>query len=278
MLTRLLLLFAVIALPAPLAAQEATDPAADAWCPRGERDLPRGPDWLCYGRFNDDYSFAFVYPKAVEKVPELDAQIRTEAGLAEAWIAARVAEARAEGREVPRLSYEGGWQVDAVLPEIAAASGAISHYTGGAHGGIEYRTILFDRRAGSRIALADIFAPGFFGTRLLGERLYGERAVQRAFCRALTAQVRERRDDPAADVRCPAIEAQPVTLVCGPSGRIEMLRALLNPYVVGSWAEGPYEVDVPIDAAMMSVIKPRLRPAFGLALEERPRVPARPCR
>jgi len=37
-------------------------------------------------------------------------------------------------------------------------------------------------------------------------------------------------------------------------------------------------VDVPVDAAMMSVIKRRLRPAFGLAQESRPRSPARPCR
>lgn len=274
MLKRLLFVLAVHGLAAPLAAQEAADP----YCPAYDRELPSGPDWLCYGRVSDDYVFAFAYPKAVERVPALDAEVRREAVLAEAWIADQARQAQAEGRETPRMTYEALWQVDAILPEIAAASASISHYTGGAHGGLEYRTILLDRRSGSRIEIADIFSPGFFGTRLLGHRLWGERAVQRAFCRALAAAVRSRRDDAAADLHCPPIEEQPVTLLCGPGGRIEALRALLNPYVAGSWAEGPYEVDVPIDAAMMSVIKPRLRPAFGLALEERPRVPARPCR
>jgi hypothetical protein len=269
---------AALALAAPLAAGQAADPPPDPYCPAGDRDLPRGPDWLCYGRLNEDYSFAFVYPKAVERVPELDAAVRTEAGAAEEWIAARAAEARAQGRELPRPSYQAAWQIDAVLPELAAASGAISHHRGGAHGGIEYKTILLDRRRGRAIELEDVFDPGFFEADLLGYRLWGIRAVQAVFCRALTAEARARRGDPAAAIRCPAVEDQPITFMCGDGGRIDRLRVLLNRYAAGAWAEGPYEIDVPVDAAMMSAIRRRFRPAFGLSLESRPRSPVRPCR
>jgi hypothetical protein len=278
MLIRFLALVAAFAFTAPLAAAAAADRAPDPYCPRGDRDLPLGPDWLCYGRLNDDYSFAFVYPKAVERVPELDAAVRTEAGVAEDWIAKRADEARAQGREVPRLSYEAAWQVDAILPELAAASGSISHYSGGAHGGIEYKTILIDRERGRAIEIEDVFDPGFFEPDLLGYRLWGIRAVQAAFCRELTGAARERRGAPAAEISCPAVEDQPITFMCGDGGRIDRLRVLLNPMVAGSRAEGPYEIDVPVDAAMMSAIRRRFRPAFGLSLESRPRSPARPCR
>lgn len=279
---RFLPLLAALAFAAPLAAAGPADPAPDSapdpYCPRGGRDLPRGPDWLCYGRLNADYSFAFVYPKAVERVPELDAAVRTEAGVAEEWIAKQAAAARDEGREVPRLSYEAAWQIDAILPELAAASGSISHTSGGGHGAIEYKTILIDRERGRAIEIEDVFDPGFFEPDLLGYRLWGIRAVQAAFCRELTRAARERRGDPAAEVRCPAVEHQPITFMCGESGRIDRLRVLLGPMVAGSWAEGPYEIDVPVDAAMMSAIRRRFRPAFGLSLESRPRSPLRPCR
>lgn len=278
MLIRFLVALALLASCAPLLAQEGGDPPPDPYCPRGDRDLPRGPDWLCYGRLKEDYSFAFVYPKAVEREPALDAAVRTEAGAAEAWIAARASEARGEGGGTRRLSYEAAWRIDAILPELAAASGAISHDIGGAHGGIEYRTILIDRERGRPIALQDVFDPGFFEPDLLGYRLWGIRAVQAVFCRTLTQEVRARRDDPAAKVGCPAVEDQPITFLCGDGGRIDRLRALLGPEVAGSRAEGPYEIDIPVDAAMMSAIRRRFRPAFGLSLEERPRVPAQPCR
>ena len=269
---------AALGLAVPLAAQEAADPPLDRYCPAVERQLPRGPDWLCYGTLNEDYSFAFAYPKAVERVPALDASIRREAEAAETWIVEQVRESRDESRTTPPMRYEAAWQIDALLPEVAAASAAISHYTGGAHGGIEYLTVLVDARAGRRIGLGDLFEPGLFESRDLGDRIEGMRAVQRVFCRALTAAVRARRDDPAAEARCPAVERQPVTFLCGENGRIDRFRALLNPTVVGSRAEEPYEIDIPIDARMMAGMHRRYRPAFGLAGEERARIPSRPCR
>jgi hypothetical protein len=287
MSTRLLLSIIALFLAAPLAAQGKPDPAvpeaaeapeaADAWCPRGDRDLPRGPEWNCYGRLNRDYSFTFVYPKSVERDPVLDGAVRTEAGRAESWILAQVVTAVLDERESSRMSYEAGWTVDAMLPEIAAASGTISHYTGGAHGGMDYKTILIDRREGREIQLSDLFDLGDFETTAFGYRPWGMRSVQAAMCAALTAEARERRSDPSAAIECPAVERVPIALLCGANGRIDTMRALLNPYVVGAWAEGPYEVDFPIDAAMIAAMKRRFRPAFGLRDETAARIPARPC-
>ncbi|HYI63385.1 MAG TPA: hypothetical protein VEW71_00715 [Allosphingosinicella sp.] len=281
MFKRVLLLIAA-AMAGPLAAQAPADPPLDPACPQADLNVPRGPGIVCLGRLEEGFAFSVIYPKSVEQSPALAEALRAEwaAALARMEGAARdrQAERAADAREPHRLSYEAGWRIDADLPEIVAASGTISHYGGGAHGGIEYRVILIDRQRGRAIELPDLFQPGIFEPDLLGYRLWGIRAVQAAFCRALTGQVRARRDDPGAQLRCPPIEDQPVALLCGAGGRIDRMRALLNPYVVGSWAEGPYEVEFPIDAAMMASIKRRLRPAFGLTQETRPRSPARPCR
>jgi len=275
---RLTFFIAALCLATPLAARQAAEPPLDPACPAAGHPLPRGPDWLCLGTLNEDYSFASVYPKSVERVPALDAAVRAEAARGAAWIAAEAQRSRAERRMMAPMRYEARWQVDAILPEVAAASAAIGHHVGGAHGGIEYKTILIDPRRGRRLVLADLFRPGFLESRTLGDRIHGVWAVQDAFCRALTAEVRDRRDDPAAAVACPNVEEQPVTLVCGGNGRIDRMRTLLNPYVIGSWAEGPYEIEFPIDAMIMDGMKRRYRSAFGLARESRPRSPLRPCR
>jgi len=261
----LLALLALVALSGPLPAQDPPGDVTDPACPA---------DTICIARRDAHYSFSFRYPRAAAQIPALEALLQAEAATGEAWLGAHSQPAG----EAPPFSYEAGWRIDAQLPELVAASAAIGHHTGGAHGGIEYRAILIDPRRGRRLVLADLFRPGFLESRTLGDRIHGVWAVQDAFCRALTAEVRDRRDDPAAAVACPNIEEQPVTLLCGANGRIDRMRALLNAYVVGSWAEGPYKIEFPIDAMIMDGMKRRYRSAFGLARESRPRSPLRPCR
>lgn len=277
MLDRLLFL-AALAFPAPPSAQDARRPAQDPNCPREGSDRPTGPEWACNGRLTPAYAFAFVYPASAAQVPALKAELRAQALRDEFRLAAEadaLAGRRAPGGPaIPRLRYDAEWRVDAVTPELAAASAEIATHAGGAHGGIEYRAILVDRRDDRPIRLVDLFEPNLFEHSLLGQRLRGMRAVQAAFCRALTALVRERGGEPA-EVRCPGIEDQPVTFLCGPRGRIEAMRAMLSPSVAGSWADSSYKVDFPVDARMVGNMYRRYRVAFGLPHERRGR--PRPC-
>lgn len=271
-----LLPLAALFLAAPLAAQ---DPPLDPRCPQGDLAGTRGPGSVCIGRLTDDYAFSVVYPREAAANPRLDALLRDEALRAEVRFEATVAEFRdQEGRGAGRLSYEQVWHVDALLPELIALSSTTGVYTGGAHGGIQYRTILFDRRRNRQIALADVFTVGAFEYDFLGARPVGEGAMRRSFCRALRADVRERRANPAERIECPDIRQLPITLICGPNNRIEAMRALVAPYIVGAWAEGPYEVDFPIDALMMAAVRRHFRPAFAVPGENRPRRLAEPCR
>lgn len=268
-----LLSFAALLLAAPLAAQ------ADRACPRGDRSEARPPGSVCIGRLTRDYAFAVIYPRQAAAVPRLDAFLRDEALRAEVRFEATASEYRGRaGRNAPRLSYEQVWRIDALLPELIALSSTTRVYTGGAHGGISYRAILFDRRRKRMMELADIFSVGALEFDFLGQHPVGEGAMQRAFCRALREEVRDRRDDPSARVECPSVMDQPITLICGPNNRIETMRALVAPYILGSWAEGPYEVDFPVDALMMAAVRRRFRPAFAVPGENRPRRVSEPCR
>lgn len=276
MFKALLPLAAMLFLAAPAAAQE---PPLDPNCPQGDLAAERGPGSVCVGRLTDDYAFSVIWPRQAAALPRLDAYLRDEALRAEVRFEATVNDYRGrEGKGAGRLSYEQAWRVDANLPELLALSSTTGVYTGGAHGGIAYRTVLFDRRRNRIIELADVFTIGAFEFDFLGQRPVGEGAMQRAFCRALRDEVRERRQDPAARIDCPNIYDQPITLVCGENNRIEHMRALVAPYVVGAWAEGPYEVDFPIDALMMAAVRRKYRPAFAVPGENRPRRVREPCR
>jgi len=271
---------ALFAIAAP-AQKPAGEAALDPRCPQGDLNARRGPGSVCIGRLTDEYAFSFIYPREAALIPRLDALLRDEALRAEVRFERQAtALFRADypsENPPPRASYEAAWHVDARLPELIAMSAAVSTYTGGAHGGIAYRTLLFDPRRNRRIGLGDIFTVGALEHDLLGHRPVGMGAVQSAFCRALNAEVRERRDA-TVQVECPSVERIPLTMICGERNRIETMRALVAPYLVGSWAEGPYEVDFPIDAMMMAAIKRRFRPAFGVALEGRTRRLRVPCR
>ena len=272
-----LLPLAALFFAAPAAAQG--DRPLDPRCPQGDRSEARAPRSVCIGRLTRDYAFAVVYPRQAAAVPRLDAFLRDEALRAEVRFEATAEEYRGRsGRAAPMLSYEQIWRVDALLPELIALSSTTRVYTGGAHGGLSYRTLLFDRRRNRVIELADVFTVGALEFDFLGQYPVGEGAIQRAFCRALRDEVRDRRGNATERIDCPSVMAQPLSLVCGPNNRIETIRALVAPYIVGPWAEGPYEVDFPVDALMMAAVRRKFRPAFAVPGENRPRRVREPCR
>jgi hypothetical protein len=282
MLKRILISAAFALLAASAPAQKAADRPLDPDCPREGVDRPMGRAWLCHGRLTRDYAFAFVYPAAARQIPALHAALRAQAEADHERLTfelATLAAERAAAGAPPIHVFDAEWRLDAATPELAAASGRITTFSGGAHGGLGYRAILVDRHDQRVIQLSELFAPNLFETSLFGRKIRGIRAVQAGFCRALTAQVRQRRSDRTAEIACPDIETQPVTLVCGARGRIEAMRALIAPYVAGPWAEGPYEVEFPVDARMLGNMKRRYRVAFGLPEERRgrPRTCAAPA-
>lgn len=246
-------MFALLAFTIAGAAMQ--DPPPDPACPQGDLSFPRQPGSTCIGALDAAYAYSSIWPAEAASIPGLDRMLRRQATQNQRWIAGAARTYRADmaraGGEPIQLSYESGWTMDALTPALAAVSSAHSYYTGGAHGGMRYEVILFDRRAGRPIALPDLFA----------DRRAGLAAVQEIFCSALTAEVSERRDGNVDGFVCPEAAGVPVTLTGGERG-ITGMRALIAPYVVGSWAEGPYEVDFPVTNGMRWALKPDYRTVF----------------
>jgi hypothetical protein len=234
------------------------DPPLDLACPLGDMAQAQPPGTLCIGRLTRGYAFAFAYDEEIRAVPALEAILREEARRAEGWIDGIAREWRREraeaGGEIFPLSYSAIWSAELGRAELAALSGSIQHYTGGAHGGIEYKAILFDRRRGRRIALADLFTDSARAAAL----------VQQGFCAALREEMSERRGTDESATECPVAKEQPITLRPGAAGRFDSFYALLNPYVAGSWAEGPYDFAFPVTAEIIALIRPDYRDAFAV--------------
>ena len=63
---------------------------------------------------------------------------------------------------------------------------------------------------------------------------------------------------------CPAIAD--LTLLVGSSDKraFNRIGLIAAPYVAGSYAEGPYEVTLPVTPALLEAVKPDYRGAFAL--------------
>jgi hypothetical protein len=77
----------------------------------------------------------------------------------------------------------------------------------------------------------------------------------------------ERRGTDESGTECPTAAEQPITLKLGPNQRFGSFYALLNPYVAGSWSEGPYDFAFPVTAELIGLVKPEYRDAFAVGAD-----------
>jgi hypothetical protein len=123
-------------------------------------------------------------------------------------------------------------------------------YTGGAHGNTGHTVLLWDRKQGRELRLADMFTSW-------------ERAaapVEAAACEALKAQKAQRfaPDSLPADWTCPPLR-DAVLVPAGRQAPGTFLRAIYSPYVAGSYAEGTYDVRFEWPEAARALARPEWR-------------------
>jgi hypothetical protein len=214
---------------------------------------------------NDLYSFEYSYPPAAAAFPRLRAFLESERVAARGeLIATARAERRslaAEGIPYRAHDYTKTWQIVTNLPGWLSLSAVVSTFEGGAHPNHGFDALLWDKAAGVRRRPADLFAlPAL------------RRAVRGAFCAELDRQRRTKREgetfgepgdwmnaciDPLADA----------TLILGSSNRrgFDRLGFLIAPYAAGPYAEGDYEITLPVSAAVLAAVRPGFRSAFAPA-------------
>jgi hypothetical protein len=216
---------------------------------------------LSYESKNAYANVKLTLPEAVKGQPELhravyDASVKDLQTFVEGAQADRT-EAGGDGGMPPYervIEYKSAVQTG----KLFGLGGTSYEFTGGAHGNPAYLSILWDKALKRRIDLNALLKPGV-----------DRGALERLLCAAVNTE-KKVRDPQAATLTlgpprdgafwsCPALSETVVGLA--PStipGKAGGLTFLIGPYVVGPYAEGGYEIDLP-----QSAIRTLLNPAYA---------------
>lgn len=210
-----------------------------------------------------DYSFDYNYPAAASRFPALRRWFEAERAASRTRVAQRAAVDR---REATKGSYpfrpweaQTTWKVVTETPRFLSLSGETYAYTGGAHGNTGSLAMLWDKTTSRRLAPRDLFvSPAAI-----------QQAMGKDYCRRLDVEREKKRGEPvkpgtgvAGFNDCVAVKE--TTLLLGSTSRraFDRVGLIADQYVAGSYAEGPYEVTLPVTAAVLAAVKPAYRSAF----------------
>lgn len=220
---------------------------------------PRAPVAVAVARKTADLDFSYRYPAAAAPIAPLRrwldadrARLRTRA------LRDAVADRRERGAGIPFHQHDATreWKVVAETPRLLSLSGETYRFTGGAHGSTLLEALVWDKARAVRVDPRAMFA-----SPAALQKLWGA-----TWCAKLEAE-RTRRMQAAPGDRdifpCPPTTA--LTLLPGSTdGRaIDRIGLIAGQYVAGSYAEGMYEVTLPVTAALLAIVKPDWRSAFA---------------
>lgn len=216
---------------------------------------------MAYESKNQFAEVKLALPEAIKAQPDLHAQV----------YAAGVRDLRqfVEGSQADRTEAGGdeGQQPYTRSIEVtsAAETGKLfslrrfaSEYTGGAHGMTLYGAVLWDKALKRQLTAADLFRRGVD----LG-------ALDRALCEAVNVARKARGSTDVITLtstegwNCPKATALPFVLAAGNTpGKAGGLTFLIDPYLVDSYAAGPYEITLP-QAAFRGLLNPAYADEFA---------------
>ena len=275
-MARPLTCLAVLALLAGCQEQEAPSAEADpttAPLPTGDltpsNDAARQPavDPDATGRNekidNGIYQFAYSYPDKAAHYPTLREWLdgRLEKRRSELDRAARQDKADAEKDGFPYRphSSETEWKVVTDLPGWLSLSAETYDYMGGAHGMTNFDTLLWDKAAGKVREPTELF----ISSAALRD------AIQKPFCDALDRERAKRRGGPVERDNGDSFNAcidpleSVVILGSGSGSGFDRIGVLVAPYSAGAYAEGSYEITLPVSPDVIRAAKPEFRETFA---------------
>jgi hypothetical protein len=216
---------------------------------------------------NELYEFEYGWSAEAAAVPQLDARFRKDMAKAKADLIAGATEDRDERANqgydyhpyAVHMSYETAGQSDRLLSLERTVYG----FTGGAHGSTGSGAILWDRRSSRELSIPDMLQQGQSWTG----------AIRQPFCVLLNRERENRREEPVKPDdpfgNCPEMKEVTVLLSdTDKNGRFDHITVIADQYVAGPYAEGPYDISLPITARMIE----RLKPEYAASFEPRPPV------
>jgi hypothetical protein len=152
-----------------------------------------------------------------------------------------------------QVSYDTAGQSDRLL----SLERQVYSFTGGAHGSTGSGAVLWDRKLARELAVSDLLQPGTSWTG----------AIRQPFCTLLNREREDRRGEPVKsdDLFGDCPKYQDVTVLLSDddkNARFDHIAVIADQYVAGPYAEGPYEIALPITAAMIERLRPEYRPSF----------------
>lgn len=211
----------------------------------------------------EDYSFTYSYPAAAAAIVPLRLWLDEDRDGLRATLAKDSADAREQSKsgDFSFNPYDSSteWKVVTETPRLLSLSAEIYEFSGGAHGNPGFRSLVWDKTADRRLDPAELFT----------SKAAIQTAIGDAFCRRIDAERAKRRgetvdrssDDPFS--QCPKVEE--ATLILGSTNRqtVNRIGLLVGPYVAGPYAEGSYDVTLPVTSALLRAVKPEYRSAFA---------------
>jgi hypothetical protein len=210
---------------------------------------------------NDLYEFEYGWPAEAAAVPQLDARFKKDMAKAKADLIAGAKEDRDERVKqgydyhphATHMSYETAGQSERLLSLERTVYG----FTGGAHGSTGSGSILWDRQSARELSIQDLLQQG--------QSWAG--AIRQPFCVLLNREREKRREEPVKpdDLfgNCPEMKEVAVVLSdTDRNGRFDHITVIADQYVAGPYAEGPYDISLPITARMIKRVKPEFAPSF----------------
>jgi hypothetical protein len=206
----------------------------------------------------------FSWSKEADAVPQLVRGFRND-----------IAKEKARTSECGRVFYEsfmGGGFVGAKCESstkittsgqtrrLLSMARAYWAFTGGAHGNGATRALLWDRQLKKQMAFWTLFSePGA-----------AEGVLRRPYCAALDGERKKRRGpeyQPSSLVpefdSCPKLsQLQVLPADSRGNGKFDHIHLMAAPYQAGSFAEGEYDIVLPVTASLIAALEPEYRSSF----------------
>lgn len=208
------------------------------------------------------FEFAYAWPAEVSAIAPLAARLDAERKAAFAEEKAQWDKAQTGSPPdcvaCRSRGYDKAWQVVADLPRWLSLSATFYTYTGGAHGMTVYDALVWDRDNAVAIEPVDMFVSA----------AAIDTAAQAAFCDLLDKERSKRRGKPVVRSSewpddCIAPVANATVIVGSKGGRaFDRIGFLVPAYNAGAYAEGTYDITLPMTPALLDAVKPEYRRAF----------------
>jgi hypothetical protein len=206
-----------------------------------------------------DLDFSYSYPAAAARIAPLRRWLDADRARLRARAARDAAADRRErGGGIPFHQHDATrtWKVVTETPRLLSLSGETYRFTGGAHGGTLLEALVWDKARGARIDPRTMFGSPAAMQRVLGP----------GWCDWLKRERRHRLgSDVGPDDIFPCPPVADLTVLLGSTDRraIDRIGLVAGQYVAGSYAEGMYEMTVPVTPAMLAIVRPAWRGAFA---------------